>query len=253
MKGNKMKKVSIVTPVYNAAEYIAQTIKSVQAQTYSNWEMLIVDDCSTDNTIQVVENFCREDERIRLIKHEKNQGASKTRNTALANATGEYIAFLDGDDLWAPEKLEKQLAFMEENGYVLTYTAYQMFYSEKNEKGKIIYVPSKMTYEEIYYNTAIACLTVMVNREVAGDFEMPVIDHAEDQCTWQSILKRGYVAYGLNENLASYRISANSLTGNKRKAAQKQWRVYRKYHKFSVIKSAIYFTGYAVRAVIKHM
>lgn len=249
----KTKKISIVTPVYNVEKCITDTINCVLAQTYTNWEMIIVDDCSTDSTVQIVEKFCDIDERIKLIKHTQNQGAAMARNTALANAKGEYVAFLDGDDLWSDQKLEKQLTFMEENGYVLTYTAYQTFYDDADKKGKFIHVPSKMAVNDIYYNTAIACLTVMVNREKAGDFQMPVIEHAEDQSTWQLILKRGYVAYGLNENLASYRISAYSLTGNKRKAAQKQWRVYRRYHKLSFVKSCIYFTSYAIRATIKHL
>lgn len=248
-----MKKISIITPVYNAEKYITDTINSVLAQTYTNWEMIIVDDCSTDRTTQIVESFCQKDNRIKLIKHQKNQGVAMTRNTALAHAKGEYIAFLDGDDLWCDKKLEKQLAFMEKNGYVLTYTAYEKLSSSPGIKNKIIYVPSKMTYKEIYYNTAIACLTVMINREKAGDFEMPILDHAEDQCTWQMILKKGFVAYGLNENLASYRVNFNSLTGNKIKAAQKQWKVYRKYHNFSFVKSCVYFTSYAVRAAIKHL
>ncbi len=248
-----MKKVSIITPVYNSGEYIYDTINSVLAQTYTNWEMIIVDDCSTDNTRQIAECFCKKDERIKLIKHTKNQGVATARNTALENASGEYIAFLDGDDLWSEKKLEKQVAFMEENGYVLTYTAYQKFSSDSKAKSKVIYVPSQMTVKEIYYNTAIACLTVMVNRQKVGDFRMPMLDHAEDQCTWQTILKKGYVAYGLNENLALYRVSAHSLTGNKMKSAQKQWKVYRNHHNFSFVKSSIYFASYAIRAIIKHL
>ena len=248
-----MKLISIITPAYNVGKYIEATIKSVIDQTYTNWEMIIVDDCSIDNTAQMVEKYCTTDKRIKLIRHTENQGVAMARNTALANAKGEYIAFLDGDDMWPAHKLERQLAFMEENDHVLTYTAYQKFQSESDTVGKIIYVPKKMTYKDIFYNTAIACLTVMVNREKSGAFEMPRLDHAEDQCTWQSILKRGYIAYGLNENLASYRVSSSSLTANKRKAAQKQWRVYRKHHGFSVLKSGIYFVSYAVRAIIKHM
>lgn len=248
-----MKLVSIITPVYNAELYIEKTIKSVISQTYSNWELIIVDDCSTDNTMKIVEKYCKIDDRIKLIRHQQNQGVAITRNTALAEAKGQYIAFLDGDDMWLPKKLEKQLSFMENNDYVFTYTAYQKYYSESNEKGKIIKVPAKMTYKSILYNTAIACLTVMVNREIVGNFEMPLLNHSEDQCAWQSILKKGYVGYGLNENLALYRVSSNSLTANKMEAAKRQWYVYRNHHKLSVFNSSICFVCYAIHAIIKHL
>ena len=248
-----MKLISIITPAFNAEKYIKSTIESVISQTYQNWEMLIVDDCSSDNTIQIVEGYCNIDSRIRIIKHTINQGVAAARNTALAEAKGEYIAFLDSDDIWAPQKLDTQYRFMEDNGYLLTYTAYQKYLSETDEKGKVITVPKKMTRNSIFYNTAIACLTVMVNRAKVGDFEMPLLTHSEDQCTWQSILSRGYIAYGLNENLALYRVSNHSLTANKGKAAKRQWNVYRKHYGFSVIKSGVYFLSYAIHAVIKHL
>lgn len=248
-----MKLVSIITPAYNAAGYIAATIESVRAQSYQNWEMLIVDDCSSDNTVQVVEKYCSLDSRIRLIRHVQNQGVAGARNTALSEAKGEYVAFLDSDDMWMPNKLDMQLSFMEENGYVLTYTAYQKYISETDARDKVITVPKKMTRNAIFYNTAIACLTVMVNKEKSGDFKMPLLKHSEDQCTWQTILSRGYVAYGLNENLALYRVSRNSMTANKGKSAKRQWDVYRKHYGFSLLRSCWYFVSYAFHAVIKHL
>ena len=242
---------SIVTPAYNAGRYLADTIRSVQRQTYPRWEMLIVDDCSTDETYAVACSFAEADSRIRVLRHEKNGGAAAARNTALEAAKGTYIAFLDSDDLWAPEKLEKQLAFMEANGYALTYTMYQ-FLLEDGRLGKVVRVPARMTEKKIYGNTSIACLTVMVNREMTGPFSMPPLKHAEDQCTWQSILRRGYEAVALEENLAFYRISASSMTHSKRNAAKKQWEVYRKYHGFSLLKSGYYFACYGANAVKKH-
>lgn len=248
-----MKLISIITPAYNAGAFLEETIKSVQAQTYKNWEMLIVDDCSKDNTVEVAQRYAREDPRVRLIRHEENQGVAGARNTALAQAKGEYVAFLDSDDLWLPEKLQKQLAFMEENGHILTYTAFQRFDSETGERGKVIPAPPKMTYQSIFYNTAIGCLTVMVNRERSGPIEMPKLRHAEDQCTWQSILKDGHTAYGIPEVLALYRVSGGSMTANKGKAARRQWDVYRQYHGFSVVKSGVYFAGYAIHALLRHL
>lgn len=248
-----MKLISVITPAFNAEKFIVDTIESVLSQTYENWEMIIVDDCSSDNTARVVKEYCDKDSRISLIRHSTNQGVAAARNTALSKARGEYIAFLDSDDMWFPEKLEIQYKFMEENGYVLTYTSYQNYFSDSMKKGKIISIPPKMTYKAIFYNTAIACLTVMVNRAKTGNFEMPDLNHFEDQCTWQSILAKGFIAYGLNRNLALYRISSASLTSDKQRAAIKQWNVYRKYYGFSIFKSLIYFAGYAMRAMVKHL
>lgn len=248
-----MCKISIITPAYNAEQYIAETIKSVQNQTFSDWEMIIVDDCSTDDTYKLSYSFSEKDNRIKIIQHEKNCGVAAARNTALDAAKGDYIAFLDSDDMWMPEKLEKQLAFMENNRYALTYTKYQIYHTSSNKLGKIITVPKRMTYKSIFGNTAIACLTVMVNRKMVGAFHMPPLNHTEDQCTWQEILSRGYIAYGLDENLALYRISDKSLTGNKIISIKRQWSTYRNYHKFSVLRSCYYFICYAFSALFKHL
>lgn len=248
-----MPTVSVITPAYNAALYISDTINSVINQTFSDWEMIIVDDCSDDDTYKIANDYVQKDSRIKLIRHEKNAGAAAARNTALSYATGEYIAFLDGDDLWKPEKLSTQLSFMKKNNYAFTYTRYQMFYSKTGKLGKIISVPPKMEYSDIYKNTAIGCLTVMINRKVTGDFQMPPLKHAEDQCTWQTVLKRGFKAYGLEENLSLYRISSNSLTANKSKAVKRQWKMYRQYHGFSIFRSLYYLTCYAFNAVIKRI
>ncbi|MDD4493819.1 MAG: glycosyltransferase family 2 protein [Eubacteriales bacterium] len=248
-----MTKVSIVTPAYNATHYLKETVSSVQAQTFPDWEMIIVDDCSKDDTYKLACSLAKEDKRIKVIQHGKNEGVAAARNTALDASSGDYIAFLDSDDLWMPDKLEKQLAFMESNDYALTYTMYQKFQTDAGQRGKIIKAPKKMTANAIYGNTSIGCLTVIVNRKKVGAFHMPLIGHTEDNCTWQEILSRGYVAYGLNENLALYRESNNSLTGNKKKAAKQQWQTYREYYKFPVIKSTFYFVCYAFNAVKKHL
>lgn len=247
-----MSKVSIITPAYNASCYLSDTIASVQAQTFSDWEMIIVDDCSKDNTYELACSFSAKDKRIKVIKHEKNGGVAVARNTALDVAVGDFIAFLDSDDMWMPNKLEKQIALMEKNDYAFTYTVYQKFQTGTGQLGKVIRVPKKMTYKKIYGNTSIGCLTVIVNRKKVGEFHMPLIKHTEDNCTWQEILSRGYVAYRLNENLALYREGNSSLTNNKIKAAQKQWKTYREYYKFSVIKSSFYFICYTFNAIKKH-
>lgn len=247
-----MSKVSIITPAYNSSKFLPETIKSVQSQTFTDWELIIVDDCSLDDTYDIAQSFSKDDCRIKVLKHERNSGVASARNTALDIAVGEYIAFLDSDDLWMSDKLEKQIEFMEKNGYILTYTNYQLFDSNTGKVIKLIKSPMMMTYQSIFKNTGIGCLTVMVNRKISGNFHMPLLKHTEDNCTWQIILKPGYTAYSLNENLASYRVNNNSLTKNKSRSAKNQWEYYREYNNFSVLKSVYYFSCYAFNAVKKH-
>lgn len=244
--------ISVITPAYNAEAYVAETIESVLAQTYTDWEMIIVDDCSTDRTYEIAVRYSENDGRIKVIRHENNSGVAAARNTALDAASGDYVAFLDSDDMWFPDKLRIQYDFMEKHGYVLTYTKYQIVMTD-GERGKQIDVPEKMTYCDIFKNTAIACLTVMVNRKVSGNFYMPPLKHTEDQCAWQDILKRGYDAYGLNETLALYRCGNTSLTSDKKKVIKRQWSTYRDYYHFSVPKSLYYFCCYAINALKKHI
>lgn len=248
-----MSRVSVITPAYQAARFLEETIKSVQAQTFPAWEMIIVDDCSIDDTYALALRIAEKDERIKVLRNEKNSGVAATRNKALDAATGEYIAFLDSDDLWLPQKLEKQVEFMDTGQYVLTYTNYQKFNSETGERNnKVIRAPATMTAKRIYGDTSIGCLTVMVNRNKSGPFHMPLLGHTEDNITWQEILARGYVAHRLDEVLSLYREGNASLTSGKKSAAKQQWSTYREYYKFSVPKSAYYFTQYAFHAVKKH-
>lgn len=248
-----MSRVSIITPAYNSASFIEETVKSVQAQTYYDWEMIIVDDCSTDQTYSLASMLAKKDARIKVLQNNKNSGVAATRNKALDVATGEYIAFLDADDLWLPRKLEAQIKFMDKGQYVLTYTNYQKFDSHTGEKQKkIIRAPDKMTAKQIYGDTSIGCLTVMVNRNKCGPFHMPHLSHTEDNITWQEILARGYIGYRLDEVLSFYREGNTSLTCRKQNAAKEQWSTYRNYYKFSIPKSAFYFSQYVFHAVRKH-
>lgn len=247
-----MIKISIITPAYNAGRFLPEAVQSVEQQTFTDWEMIIVDDCSKDDTYKVACGFAKNDNRIKVIQHKINSGVAAARNTALDAATGDYIAFLDSDDKWMPEKLEMQLSFMERYNYALTYTSYQLFNSNTGQLERIILAPKKMTARAIYGNTAIGCLTVIVNRKMVGTFHMPLLNHTEDNCTWQEILNRGYVAYGMDEVLSLYREGNTSLTNSKKKAAMQQWQTYREYYKFSVLESVCYFICYAINAIKKH-
>lgn len=248
-----MSRVSVITPAFNAELYLEQTVKSVQAQTYTDWEMIIVDDCSADDTYALAKKFEIDDLRIKVLQNERNYGVAATRNKALDAATGEYIAFLDSDDLWLPHKLDKQVQFMDTGKYVLTYTNYKKFDSSTGDLiQKVIRAPATMTAKKIYGDTSIGCLTVMINRDRSGPFHMPPLDHTEDNITWQEILARGHTAYRLDEVLSLYREGNQSLTNAKKSAAKQQWNTYRKYYNFSIPKSTFYFAQYAFHAVKKH-
>ena len=242
--------VSIVTPAYNAARFVGETIQSVQAQTFGGWEMLIADDGSGDNTCGVVECFIRGDPRIILIRRETRGGPAAARNTALERACGRYIAFLDSDDLWLPEKLQRQLAFMRETGAVICYTAYRRVTEDGARVGRIITVPESLTYGQLLKNTAIATLTAMVDREQAGSFCM-VEDRREDYSLWLSLLRRGFVARGLNEDLARYRVVGGSDSSSRLRSAAGVWHIYRQIEKLSPPYATWCFLHYAVHACLR--
>lgn len=245
--------VSIITPSYNASEYIVQTIASVIGQTFQNWEMVIVDDCSTDDTRDKVKQYAAKDGRIHLIELEENSGAAVARNHALQFAAGRYVAFLDSDDCWKPDKLEKQLRFMEENNYAFTFTAYEVMSHEGRRTGKQVAAPVRMDYHDLLKNTIIGCLTVMVDRNQTGSFEMPNIRTRQDLATWLLLLKKGYTAYGLNEVLAEYRTGNPSISKNKWKALKMNWFVYRKVENLNMAKAFWCFSHYAFHAVAKRL
>lgn len=245
--------VSIITPCHNGSKYISDTINSVLNQTYKSWELIIVDDCSTDDSLSVINSFACCNRNIVVVPLFENVGAAEARNKALRQAKGEFIAFLDSDDVWEPTKLERQLSFMLSNNYAFTFSSYNIMNEDGCLKNKIIQVPTKITYTEYLKNTIIGCLTVIVDKEKVGYFEMPVIRSSHDMALWLLILKRGFTAYGLNEVLASYRIVGNSNSARKGKAALDVWRVYRVFEKLSFVYSLYCFSFYAFNAFKKRL
>jgi teichuronic acid biosynthesis glycosyltransferase TuaG len=243
--------VSIVTPAYNAASFVEETIRSVLAQTYQHWEMLIVDDCSRDSTSAIVEKWARVDKRIRLIRHEVNRRASGARETALEAAQGRYIAFLDSDDLWLSEKLERQLAFMRERDAALSYTSFRRISQDGATVGNPIAIPKSLTYRQLLGNTAIATSTAIVDRKKAGPFQI-THTYYDDFALWATLLKRGLTAHGLREDLMRYRVVNNSLSRNKGKSSLKVWQAYRQVEQLSPLAAAWYFTHYAWNAALKY-
>lgn len=245
--------ISIITPSYNASLFIEHTIDSVRKQTFQNWEMVIVDDCSTDDTPDKLKFYEKIDERIHVIYLNQNGGAAVARNIALQHAKGRFVAFLDSDDCWKPEKLEKQLNFMQTNDYAFTFTGYEFVSNEGVQLNKRIGAPKQVSYNDMLKNTIIGCLTVMIDRSIVGQIQMPNIRTRQDLATWLAILKKGIIAYGLNENLAEYRIGNPSISRNKWKAAKMNWFVYRKVEKLNLIKAFWCFSHYALHAVVKRI
>ena len=245
--------VSIIMPSYNAARFIGESINSVLLQTYSNWELLIVDDCSKDNSVEVVRKFANIDKRVVLFSLEKNVGAAAARNVAIEHAQGQYIAFLDSDDVWDEYKLEKQLAFMKQYSYVFTFSNYYVMEENGKKTENIVKVPSSLSYHQYLRNTIIGCLTVIIDRQQTGDFKMPLIKSSHDMALWLLIMKRGFKAYGLKDVLAGYRLFSTSNTAKKWKAAKDVWKVYREIEGLSVLYAAYCFCGYAINAVLKRI
>ena len=243
--------VSIVMPNYNSEKYIKDTICSVLNQTYQNWELLLVDDCSTDNSLSLARSF--DDERIRIFQNETNSGAAVSRNYALKMAKGKWIAFLDSDDLWVPEKLEKQIVYMTQNDIIFSFTDYDVI----NEENRIVshYKPhlDVCTYTDILKHNHIGCLTVIFNADSIGKILMPTdAIKREDMACWLRIMKKGVKAYCLHENLGQYKIHSNSVSSNKLKMMKYQWQVYRKVEKLSWIASLYYMCCWAIMGALKY-
>jgi teichuronic acid biosynthesis glycosyltransferase TuaG len=242
--------VSIITPSWNVERLIGETIASVQAQTFSDWELLIADDCSTDNTAAVIENFATKDSRVKLIRQPRNGGPALARQAAIEQATGRFIAFLDSDDLWLPTKLERQIAFAREHRAALSYTGFRRINEDGSVTGRLISVPASLTYDQLLRNTAIATLTAMIDRDISGPIAMKNEGY-DDFCLWLDVLRPGHVAYGLNEDLARYRVRGVSVSSRPLRSAGWVWRIYRNVERLSLLKSAWCFAHWGARAWLK--
>ncbi|MFT3982467.1 MAG: glycosyltransferase family 2 protein [Lachnospiraceae bacterium] len=244
--------ISIVVPVYNAARCIADTIQSVRSQTLQNWELILVDDGSTDRSVEIMQRFAKD--RIKLICLEGGKSAALARNRGIREAAGRYLAFLDADDLWSPDKLEKQLKFMHTQQAAFSFTGYEFADEQGIGVQKIVSVPSKLNYRGALKNTTIFTSTVMFDLLKISKEEvlMPNVE-SEDTATWWNILKRGYTAYGLDEALTLYRRGSGTLSSNKIIAVKRIWNLYRNVEHLSILRSSYCFCFYAVRAVLRRI
>ena len=243
--------VSIVLPVYNCEKFLEETIKTIQNQTYTNWEALFVNDCSKDKSAEIIKEASIKDNRIKLINLNENSVAAIARNTGMEKARGRYIAFLDSDDLWDKEKLEKQLKFIKEGNYAFTFTSYEFVTEDGTKTGKIVRVPDKINYKQALKNTTIFTSTVIFDAKTLGKelIKMPNVKRGQDSATWWKVLKNGNIAYGLDENLSFYRRSENTLSSNKFKALKRTWNLYRNVEHLSIPKSLYNFFWYCINAV----
>lgn len=245
--------VSIVTPMYNAEKFVVQTLDSVINQTHQNWEMLIVDDGSKDNSAAIVAGYAEKDPRIKLIR-QANAGSAAARNNALRNVQGRYVCFLDSDDMWDATFLEKQLNFLKQNDAGVVYASYRRI----NENGEGILrpyiVPQKVNYKGLLKTCSISCLTAMFDREKTGVvfFNEELKSLRDDFVFWLTILKKLDYAYGNPEVLASYRVFSGSTTGNKKKVMKPHFLVYYKIERLGLLRSCYYFIHWAINGFLKY-
>ena len=241
--------VSIIMPAYNSANFIEASITSVLNQTYGRWELLITDDGSSDRTEEIVRG--QNDERIHYWKLSQNSGVAKARNCAIQRARGQYLAFLDSDDIWLPKKLAHQLHFMESGNLGFTYTYYRQFQGNPENCGALVLAKESVDYHELLKGNDIGCLTVMIDRYQIPIVEMPLARH-EDYVTWLNLLRHGGRAYSVPEDLARYRKGSSALTSNKWRSMRWTWDVYRESQNLSILQALYYMSYYVLKGLKKH-
>lgn len=245
--------VSIITPCYNAESTIAQTIESILAQTFEDWEMQIIDDCSTDSSPEIIKGYAAKDSRIKYFKTPNKSGSpSLPRNIGIDNSKGKYVAFLDSDDLWLPDKLERQIKFLEENGYDLGYSYYEKMDWEGRRNNRIICTRAKTRYRDILKSNSIPCLTSIIKKDKIENTRFKQIPQ-EDFCFWLDILKKGIVAHNLCEVTALYREAKTSRSANKLDMFKGYWNVIRNHQHIGFLPSCLYMVTYTIYGFAKYL
>lgn len=245
--------VSVIMPCYNMERFIVDTIKSVVRQTYTHWELLIVDDASADRTAEIVQSISNQDYRIHFLVKPEHSGIADSRNQAIRMASGRYLAFLDADDVWNHDKLEMQLQFMTEHHIGFSYSSYDCIDEEGHALVKRVKAVGPLDYEHYLRNTIIGCSTVMLDTDIVGKVTVPDFRTSEDTATWLDILKKGFRAYAIEKPLTFYRIRRKSSSSNKIKASIDLWKVYRQNEKLPFFKAVFCFVCYAFNAIKKRL
>lgn len=248
--------VSIIMPTFNAETTVIESINSIIAQTHTNWELLVTDDCSSDSTMDILSAFSDSDPRIKVFQNSQNSGAAVSRNKSIENAKGVFLAFLDSDDVWYPSKLKTQVAWMNKNQEVsFSFTAYELVNSNSESLNKIVDLQGdglKFSYKDMLFKRAtLGCSTVMLKREAFDDLFMPLIRTGQDYALWLKLLKQDRYAYLINVVLTKYRIMPNSISRNKIKKAKRQWQIYREIESLPFLSSVVFFISYAWRAIFR--
>lgn len=239
--------VSVIMPAHNSEALLQESVESVMAQTYPDWELLIVDDASSDGTLSIARSLASTDGRIRVIELQQNLGVAAARNAGIRSAQGRFIAFLDSDDLWLPEKLQIQMQFMRDHRAAFSFAQYRRLGTD-GRLSKAIHVPARINHRQLLRGNVIGCLTVMIDRAQIPQIEMPSIKH-EDYVTWLGLLRTGHSALGIPQDLARYRVTSTSVSGNKTRAASWTWNIYRRAEGLSPLMSAWYFVNYVFHAI----
>jgi teichuronic acid biosynthesis glycosyltransferase TuaG len=252
LENTNIPEVSVIMPAYNCERYIEEAVRSVMAQTVRDWELIVLDDGSADSTCDVVRRLMEEDPRITLHQNPENMGVAKTRNKGLAMSRGKYVALLDSDDVWYPEKLEKQLALAFQTGADVIYCSYGIIDETGAKRCDDFIVPSATTYEDTLVQSVISCSTALLSREVCDRYAFLPACYHEDLLLWLQILRDGNEARGVTEVLADYRVLQGSRSFNKWNSAVQRWKIYREYMKEPFLKSIIRISQYALLALKKY-
>lgn len=239
-------KVAVITAMYNAEPFIKRTIQSVQKQTYTDWEMYVVNDCSTDDSVKVVEEIMKTETRVHLLNMDVNSGPAKCRTKGMLETKARYIAFLDADDIWLPQKLEKQINLMKKNDLGLVYSFYNCIDANDIETGKIITAPTKLTFHDLIKYNYVGCLTALFDTEKVGKPIPTPIYRLHDYLVWLEIASQNVRIVAVPEVLASYRIGLSSVSKNKWKASKYYWHAMRRYGKFNLFKSLFFYLRYFI-------
>ncbi|MDO4490585.1 MAG: glycosyltransferase family A protein [Lachnospiraceae bacterium] len=245
--------ISVIMPAYNAEQTIEKAIRSVCSQTYSNLELIVINDCSSDGTAELLSTMAQQDSRIHFHTNEHNLGAAGSRNRGIGLCQGAYTAFIDSDDFWYPEKLERQLTCMEKNRASICYTAYGILDAEKNELVKVYHIPERTDYTGLLKENVIGCSTVMMDTELLKRHMFQPGFYHEDYALWLKCLKEGAVAAGIDSLLVEWRYIPDSRSGNKLRSAAKRWEVYRNSEQLSLGKSLYYFSFYFINSIRKYL
>lgn len=243
---------SIITPIYNAEDYLEETLNSILDQSHQNWESILINDNSSDASLEIAESFARLDTRFKIINNMVSGGAARARNLGIKKAKGRFIAFLDSDDIWDPTKLEKQIDFMKKNDISFSFSNYQII-SEKGEVSSEVKVPLSVTYDSLLKGNVVACLTAIYDSRVLGKVFMPDIRKRQDFGLWLAITKRGVTGYSLQESLAKYRLRSGSISHAKFNTMMYTWTLYRKIEKLSFIQSLDCITSHLLGASFKRV